>query len=93
MAIGSALGAARPTVLTVWPLWHGDTAVGVLELGAFRPCTALEQELMALVREACALGFSMQLAHQHTQRLLRQARAQRDDDAPGAAPPHASGGG
>lgn len=99
MAIGSALGAARPTVLTVWPLWHGDTAVGALELGAFRPCTALEQELMALVREACALCFSMQQAHQHTEQLLRQARAQRDGDAPapgtlaGLARPHVSGGG
>lgn len=102
MAIGSALGTARPTVLSVWPLWHGDTAVGVLELGAFRPCTALEQELMALVREACALSFSMQQAHRHTERLLRQAREQRGDDvanggaaglADGVARPHVSGGG
>ncbi|HJV03426.1 MAG TPA: DUF3365 domain-containing protein [Burkholderiaceae bacterium] len=93
MAIGSALGAARPTVLTVWPLWHGDTAVGVLELGAFRPCTALEQELMALVREACALGFSMQLAHQHTAHLLHQARGQRGEGwADGVADGAANGG-
>jgi CheY-like chemotaxis protein/signal transduction histidine kinase len=79
LPIGSALGSAEPCSVMVVPLLHGESLVGAIELGCFRPFSAAAIELVETVRESVAIGFEVNLSRQRTQALLVEMEEQTEE--------------
>ncbi len=74
--INSGLGQAVPSAITALPIFHADTALGVLELAAFRSLTAREQLLLEGLLPILALNLSNLARSLDTQHLLAETQAQ-----------------
>ncbi|WP_332855413.1 GAF domain-containing protein [Duganella sp. S19_KUP01_CR8] len=70
VSIASGLGAAAPRNVSAVPLLHGDTLVGVLELGAFHAFTEAELEFLERARDSIAVGFDANLSRQRMRLVL-----------------------
>lgn len=73
--IASGLGAAAPRNVSAVPLLHGETLVGVLEIGAFHAYTDAELEFLERARDSIAVGFDANLSRQRMRQLLGERSA------------------
>ncbi|MES2164117.1 MAG: GAF domain-containing protein [Pseudomonadota bacterium] len=70
VSIASGLGAAAPRNVSAVPLLHGETLVGVVELGAFHAYTDADLEFLDRARDSIAVGFDANLARQRMRLVL-----------------------
>lgn len=73
VSIASGLGAAAPRNVSAVPLLHGETLVGVLEIGTFHAFTDAELEFLDRARDSIAVGFDANLSRQRTRQMLARA--------------------
>ena len=79
LALGSSLGAADAVHLLVVPLTHGDSLVGAIEIGAFRPFDAQALEFIEQAREGIAIGFEVKMSRLRTRSLLVETEQQAEE--------------
>ncbi|MFN5047258.1 response regulator [Roseateles sp.] len=76
LPVSSALGRSDSTHVLVLPLNDLQGLIGVLELGGFKPLTALEREFLHQARELIGQGMGAVLARSRTEALLERTQQQ-----------------
>ncbi|WP_044874719.1 response regulator [Pseudomonas sp. LFM046] len=76
--IGSSLGAAIPSEVTVLPLVRGERLLGVIELASFQPFSTDQHALLEELMPLLAMNVEILERTLHTQRLLAETRQQAD---------------
>ncbi|HKP61270.1 MAG TPA: response regulator [Polyangiales bacterium] len=76
LRVRSGLGQASPAVLALLPLSHGGNVIGVVELGFFRPWSALHGELLLSLRETLAIAIEVADARSALRDLLLETQRQ-----------------
>ena len=79
LTIGSALGASTPRMVVAMPFAHDGKLVGALELGTFRPFSAIELAFLKQATEALAIGVQVNLSRQRVNELLIQSQSQEEE--------------
>jgi putative methionine-R-sulfoxide reductase with GAF domain len=79
LAVGSALGRARPAHLVVAPLAADDRVNAVLELGFLHPIYEADPELLERVGESVAVALRSAQYRQQLQALLEETQRQAEE--------------
>lgn len=73
------LGAAIPRNVVIFPLVHDGELRGVIELGAFRPFSPRQLELVDIVAPSVGQAISAAVSRATIQQLLEESRAQGEE--------------
>jgi signal transduction histidine kinase/CheY-like chemotaxis protein len=73
------LGAAIPRNVVIFPLIHDGELRGVIELGAFRPFSARQLDLVDIVAPSVGQAISAAMSRATIQQLLEESRAQGEE--------------
>jgi signal transduction histidine kinase len=76
LGISSGLGSAAPSSVVAWPLVLQESALGVMELAAFRPLAARETTLIEELLPIIAMSLAILARNVRTLELLEQTQSQ-----------------
>lgn len=68
--ISSGLGAAMPQMVTVMPIQHNDTVLGVIELATLHPLNTDDMSLLNELMPLLALNLEILRRNQHAEKML-----------------------
>jgi signal transduction histidine kinase/DNA-binding response OmpR family regulator len=76
--ISSGLGEAAPTIIALRPIVSQKRLLGVVEIAAFRPFSALDRQLLDDLLQVAAMSIEILARNLRTQELLARSREQAD---------------
>ena len=77
--ITSGLGSSLPTNIIVFPFFYVGKVKGVIELGASKEFTALDQEYLQLVGDNIAIAFNSSQSRSKLKELLEETQRQAEE--------------
>ncbi|MEA5475174.1 PAS domain S-box protein [Synechococcus sp. CCY9201] len=72
--IGSSLGEAVPTLLSLWPVLRGDRVLAVLEVASFQPFQPRQLALIEAILPVLAMNLDILERRANTEQLLARSR-------------------
>jgi hypothetical protein len=79
LPIVSAVGEADPLHLTIMPIMHNETLIGVLELGSFKQFNDSDHEFLNQSLEGIAIAISVSRSRHLVNNLLEQTQIQAEE--------------
>jgi len=79
LPIVSAVGEAEPHHVTIMPIMHNETLIGVLELGSFKPFNGSDHDFLHQSLEGIAIAISVSRSRHLVNELLEQTQIQAEE--------------
>ncbi|OGU18305.1 MAG: hypothetical protein A2076_09210 [Geobacteraceae bacterium GWC2_53_11] len=79
LTINSALGEAEPLHVSILPIVHNDTLIGIVELGSFKPFSADDMDFLQQSLEGIAIALNINHSRQLVNILLEQTQQQAEE--------------